>query len=47
MIEIDEQQLLIDVQRIIDRASREGTAYCTIPRWMLEQLVEKATRPHD
>lgn len=47
MIEIDEQQLLIDAQRIIDRAVREGNGYCTIPRWMLEQLMEKAVRPHD
>ena len=44
---VDEFQLIKDVKLLIERAKREGAATLPVPRWMLEQLVEKATRPHE
>jgi hypothetical protein len=43
----EEFKLIQDAQQLIDRAKREGSAYLFTPVRMLEQLVEKATRPHD
>jgi len=42
-----EQKLIQDARRIMGRAEREGAAMCTVPRRMLEALIEKAQRPHD
>ena len=47
MIAIDDHQLIRDAQALLDRAQREGSAILHVPRWLLEQLIEKASRPHD
>lgn len=47
MIALDDHQLIRDAQALVDLAKREGSGFLFVPRWMLEQLVEKATRPHD
>ena len=44
---IPDHQLIRDAQALVDRAQREGSGIIHIPRWMLEQLIEKAQRPHD
>lgn len=43
----DDHQLIRDAQALVDRAQREGSGFLFVPRWMLEQLIERATRPHD
>lgn len=47
MIATDDHDLMVDAQRILDRAKREGLGLCYVPYWMLESLIEKAARPHD
>lgn len=47
MVTIDDHQLIRDAQQLLDRAIRAGVAYTFVPRWLLEQLIEKAQRPHD
>lgn len=47
MIALDDHQLLRDAQALVDRAKRQGAAILHVPRWMLEKLIERATRPHD
>lgn len=47
MIAIDDHQLIRDAQALVDRAQREGSGFLFVPRWLLEQLIEKAQRPHD
>lgn len=46
-IMIDDHELIVDAKRILDRAEREGIGMCHVPLWMLEALIERATRPHD
>lgn len=43
----DDHKLLAEIQHVLARAQREGANYVYVPRWMLEQLIEKAQRPHD
>lgn len=43
----DDHQLIRDAQRILELAKREGLGLSYVPNWMLEQLIERATRPHD
>lgn len=47
MIVQDDVKLILDARQLIDRAKREGSPYLFAPVTMLEQLVERATRPHD
>ena len=44
---MNEVSLIRDAQALLDRAQREGSGFLFVPRWMLEQLIERATRPHD
>ena len=44
---MNEVSLIRDAQALVERAKREGCAILPVPRWMLEQLIERATRPHD
>lgn len=44
---LNETSMIRDAQQILDRARREGVGLCKVPLWMLEQLIEKAVRPHD
>lgn len=43
----EEHRLIAAAQQIIERGKREGVAIVAVPRWLLEALVEKASRPHD
>ena len=44
---MNEVSLIRDAQALLDRAQREGSGFLFVPRWLLEQLIERATRPHD
>lgn len=44
---INETSMIHDARLLLDRAQREGSDFLFVPRWMLEQLIERATRPHD
>ena len=46
-IMITDHDLIVDAKRILDCAEREGIGMCYVPFWLLEALIEKATRPHD
>ena len=47
MIVQDDVKLILDARQLVDRAQREGSGFLFVPRWLLEQLIEKAIRPHD
>lgn len=44
---VNDLTLIQNAQALADRAKREGSGFLFVPRWMLEQLIEKAQRPHD
>ena len=39
----DEHKLIQAAQALVDRAQREGSAVIQVPRWLLKQLIERAT----
>ena len=43
----NDAQLIRDAEALVAHAKLRGSAILPVPRWMLEQLIEKATRPHD
>lgn len=43
----DDLQLLAMAKQNISDARKCGNTLCFVPVWLMEQLVEKAERPHD
>jgi hypothetical protein len=43
----DDHELIAEARIILGRSEREGIGICRLPIWMLEALIEKATRSHD
>lgn len=44
---VNDLTMIQNAQALVSRAQREGLAILHVPRWLLEQLIEKAQRPHD
>lgn len=44
---IPDHQLIRDAQALLDLAKLWDAPNACVPRWLLEQLIEKAQRPHD
>lgn len=47
MVNADDLKLLDEAKRYLKRAEREGVGIVHLPIWLVEALIEKASRVHD
>ncbi len=43
----DDVKMLDEAKQYLARAEREGLGIVRLPTWLVEALIERATRPHD